>query len=204
MHVEVMMNAPTEAPPVQMVLVAYPPAPARVGLVYQPVPGRALKAALSLLLFWGIAPFTFVIPPHYPFPVLCLATGGYLAHLFWTGRYRVRWFVGQCPRCGGHLRMSLGERISLPHTIPCLACHFEPLLEVQEPARAPAPEPLRHVRAECTGAWTEEWMWDERFLACDRCGARRPATPELRRLAAAENERGALLRQLTEEGRFLG
>lgn len=198
------MNRGAEIPPVHMVLRAYPPAPARVGLVYQPAPLRALQAILSLVVFWGVAPFTFIVPPHYPFPVLCLATGGYLAHLFWTGRYRVRWFVGQCPRCGGHLRMSLGERISLPHTVPCLACHFEPALEVQEPRDFAAPEPLRHVRAECTGSWTEEWMWDERFLACGGCGARRPATPELRRLAQAENERGALLRQLTEEGRFLG
>jgi hypothetical protein len=198
------MNRAAEIPPVHMVLSAYPPAPARVGLVYQPAPLRALQAILSLAFFWGIAPFTFIIPPHYPFPVLCLATGGYLAHLFWTGRYRVRWFVGQCPRCGGHLRMSLGERISLPHTVPCLACHFEPALEVREESARAAAEPLRHVRPECTGTWAEEWMWDERFLACGGCGARRPATPELRRLARAENERGALLRQLTEEGRFLG
>ena len=197
------MHATTEAPPVQMSLCAYPPAPARVGLVYQPVPGRALKAAASILLLWGIAPFTFIIPPHYPFPVICLAAGGYLAHLFWTGRYRVRWFVGLCPRCGRHLRLSMGQRISLPHTVACLHCHFEPVLEAQDPATAPPPEPLRHVRAECTGAWREEWMWDERFLACETCGARRPATPELRRLAHAENERGALLRQLAEEGRFL-
>lgn len=197
------MHAATEAPPVQMVLAAYPPAPARVGLVYQPAPGRGLKAAFSLVVLWGIAPFSFVVPPHYPFPVLCLAAGAYLAHLFWTGRYRVRWFVGQCPRCGAHLRMSLGERIDLPHTVPCLACHFEPTLEVQEAPEARAPDPLRHVRPECTGAWTEEWMWDERFLACHACGARRPATPALRRLAAAENERGALLRQLADEGRFV-
>ena len=67
----------------------------------------------------------------------------------------------------------------------------------------PEPEPLRHARADCTGTWTEEWMWDDRFLACDHCGARRPATDDLRRLAAAENERGALLRQLADEGRFL-
>lgn len=197
------MHAATEAPPVQMVLCAYPPAPARVGLVYQRAPGRALKAVVSLIFFWTIAPFSFIIPPHYPFPVLCVCVGGYLAHMFWRGRYRVRWFVGQCPRCGAHLRMQLGERISLPHTVPCVACHFEPMLEVASPEEARPPEPLRHVRPECTGAWVEEWMWDERFLACDGCGARRPATPDLRRLADAENERGVLLRQLAEEGRFL-
>lgn len=197
------MNTRTEAPPVQMVLRAYPPAPARVGLVYQPVPGRALKTVVSLVFFWGIAPWTFWLPPHYPFPVLCVCAGAYLAHLFWTGRYRVRWFLGVCPRCGRQLRLSLGERISLPHTVTCFACHFEPVLEVAQPEDKPAREPLRHAVPDCTGTWVDAWMWDDRFLACDACGARRPATPELRRHADAENERGALLRQLADEGRFL-
>jgi hypothetical protein len=97
--------------------------------------------------------------------------------------------------------MGMGERIDLPHTLTCFRCHFEPVLEVAEDA--PPPDPLRHVRAECTGTWAEEWMWDDRFLACDGCGARQPATAELRRLAHAENERGALLRQLADEGRFM-
>ncbi len=196
------MYTPTEAPAVQMVLRAYPPAPARVGLAYQPVPARVCKAVASVVLFWVLAPWSILVPPYYPWPVLCLCTGAYLGHLFWTGRYRVRWFVGVCPRCGGQLSLGLGARISLPHTLTCFACHFEPVLEVADPGD-PDTEPLRHVRADCTGTWTEEWMWDDRFLGCDACGAHRPATDELRRLAAAENERGALLRQLTDEGRFL-
>ena len=197
------MHPVTEAPQVQMVLRAYPPAPARVGLAYQPAPARALKSVASLVFFWALAPWSILVPPYYPWPVLCMCTGAYLAHLFWTGRYRVRWFVGVCPRCGGQLSLSLGERIDLPHAVTCFACHFEPLLEVADPADEPEPEPLRHVRTECTGTWTEEWMWDDRFLCCDACGARRPATDALRRLADAENERGALLRQLADEGRFL-
>lgn len=197
------MDARPESPAVQMVLAAYPPAPARVGLVPQSRNVRAFKAVLALAVCWGVAPWAIWVPPHYPWPVLLVCGGAYLAHLFWTGQYRVRWFVGMCPRCGGHLRLSAGTRIRLPHTVACLACHFEPALEMQRPEDARPELLLRHVRAECTGTWSEEWMWDERFLACGGCGARRPATPALRRLADAENERGDLLRQLANEGRFL-
>lgn len=197
------MNGRTEAPPVQMSLPAYPPAPARVGLVYQPMPGRAVKTVVSLVACWLLAAPSFWLPPHYPWPVVCICLGAWLAHEFWTGRYRVRWFVGMCPRCGRHLRIGAGARISLPHTVPCLACHFEPRLEVQR-ADERAPERLlRHVVADCTGTWTERWMWDERFLGCGACGARHPATPDFRRLADAENERGELLRRLADEGRFM-
>jgi hypothetical protein len=201
--VVITMHAPTQAPPVQLVLRAYPPAPARVGLTYQPFPARLLKSVASLVVFWTLAPWSVALPPYYPWPILCLCTGAYLAHLFWHGRYRVRWFVGVCPRCGGQVRLSMGERIDLPHTLTCFACHFEPVLEVADARDVPAPDPLPHVRADCTGRWTEEWMWDDRFLACDGCGARQPATPELRRRAEEENEHGALLRQLADEGRWM-
>lgn len=197
------MKPVPEAPPVQMVLRAYPPAPARVGLAYQPAAARALRASAALLVCWGAAPWSVWIPPHYPWPVLVVGLGAWLAHLFWTGRYRVRWFVGLCPRCGRHLRLAMGTRLRLPHTIPCLACHFEPRLERQPPEDAPAVAGLRHNLPDCTGSWHEAWMWDERFLCCDGCAARRPATAEMRRQARAENERGAILRQLGEEGRFL-
>jgi hypothetical protein len=197
------MKGPTEAPPVQMTLPAYPSAPARVGLVYQPFPARAAKTALAIVVFWGLAAPSFWLPPHYPWPVLCFCTGAWLAHEFLMGSYRVRWFVGMCPRCGRHLRIGAGTRIRLPHTVTCFTCHFEPTLEVQPEAESRPELLLRHVRAECTGTWTEQWMWDERFLGCGSCGARQPATPELRRLADAENERGDLMRQLADEGRFL-
>ena len=165
-----------------------------------PAASRPLDAITRRIHSWLalievlIAVLTFLVP---------LALGIYFPYRFWNGRYRVRAFAGICPRCGRQLQLAPRTRIALPQAVTCFACHFEPLLEVQEAAAAPIPEPLRHVRADCTGVWAEEWMWDERFMACDACGARRPATPQTRRLAFAENERGALLRQLTEEGRYL-
>src|SRR5688572_27778487 len=197
------MRRTAEALPVRIALSGYPPAEAHVGLVHQPLPGRVCKAALSLVGLWTVAPVTFVLPPHYPWPILCLAAGAYLGHLYWTGRYRIRWFLGRCPRCGGHLRLGCGTRVSLPHTLTCFVCHFEPRLELVPPEAARAPQPLRHVQADCTGSWREVWMWDERFLGCQACGARHAATAELRRLAREENVRGALLERLAEEGRFL-
>ena len=197
----------TQSPAVHLVLRAHPPAPARVGVVYQPLPWRALKTIASLAVFWGICPYVVWVPPHYPWPILSFCIGAYLAQRFWRGRYVVRWFAGACPRCGRHLRIRAGERISLPHTLTCFGCHFEPALETYTLAReeeiASDGRGIRHVLSECTGTWLAERLWDEDWLTCSRCGARHHATPALRDAARAENDRGQLLDQLAAQGRFL-
>jgi hypothetical protein len=196
----------TQAPPAQTTLRAYPPAPARVELAYLPLPGRLTRTLLSLAVFWGVVPYVVWIPPHYPWPAACLVAGAYLAHRFWTGRYRVRSFLGVCPRCGRHLRIDAGALIDLPHTLTCFGCHFEPRLEVDlspAPAAVPKEPPLRHFEGDCAGTWSERWYWDDPYVACSGCGARHPATPAARRAADEENLRGALLQRLADEGRFL-
>jgi hypothetical protein len=196
-----------ESPQVHLVLRAYPPSPARVGVVYQPLPSRAAKTVLSLAFFWGICPWVAWLPPHYPWPILSFIVGAWLAHRFWAGKYVVQWFAGECPRCGRHLRLRAGTRIGLPHPITCFACHFEPQLEpyeaADEEAIASDARGIRHVLAECAGTWRDERLWDLDWLTCTACGARHHATPALRAAARDENERGQLLDQLAAEGRFL-
>ena len=196
-----------ESPQVHLVLRAHPPTPARLGVVYQPYPWRALKAVLSITLFWGVCPYVVWIPPHYPWPVLSFCIGAYLAHRFYRGRYVVKWFAGECPRCGRHLRLPAGARIDLPHTLTCFACHFEPSLEpytlAEEEAIAADGSGIRHVLADCAGTWREERRWDQQWVTCTACGARHHATPALLSAARDENERGRLLEALASEGRFL-
>ena len=201
------MRENVQAPPVHLVLNSHPVAPARVSLVYLPLPGRLARMAASLAFFWGIAPGVLWVPPHYPWPLLSVSVGAYLAWLF-SRPYRVRWFVGNCPRCGRALRVEPGTRIRLPVRITCFGCHFEPALEPfteagEEAIAAHGEFGIRHVLPDCAGTWAEVTLWDQPFLACSACGARHHATDHLRHAAAAENGHGDLLDQLASEGKYL-
>lgn len=201
------MKSSFQVPPVHLILRAYPPSPARVGLTYVPLPVRIVAVALSLGVFWGAAPWLVWVPPHYPWPVLSFCTGGWLAWR-WSRRYRVRYFAGSCPRCGRELRLPRGAAINLPHSLTCFGCHFEPQLETyteagEERIAADEHRGIRHWMPDCTGTWSEESLWKQPYLCCSGCGARHHVTEALRTAAEAENERGRLLEQLTDEGRFL-
>jgi hypothetical protein len=202
-----MKKSVAKPPAAQTTLHAYPPVPARVELAYQPLPGRLVRTVAALVFFWGAMPYVVWVPPHYPWPIACFLAGAYLAHHAWTGRYRVRSFLGICPRCGLHLRVKAGTSIDLPHTLTCFGCHFEPQLVVDfaPPLARPAAADrgVRHFSAECPGTWRVHWFWDDPYVECRDCGARHFATPEARRAAEEENERGSLLEQLANEGRFL-
>ena len=201
------MRSIFQAPPVHLILRAYPPAPARLGLWQRPLAFRVLASVLSAALFWSVAPWSFWVPPHYPWPVLCLGTGTYLA-IWFSRRYRVRWFSGLCPRCGKELELPGGTAINLPHSLTCFHCHFEPRLEAfteaeEERLSVDERHNLRHIRSECTGSWREIALWRQPYLSCPTCGARHHATPALRQAAEDENETGRLLEELADEGRYL-
>lgn len=199
----------TSAPRAQVRLRAHLPAPARVELVYQPAPGRILRTALCLLGFWGAIPLLLWVPPHYPWVIGAFAAGLFLAYRQWTGRYQVHAFAGICPRCGHALSLGVDRAISLPHTLTCYHCHFEPELEVQfgeEPAGNGADQQAArpdHHLADCVGRWSQRWLADEPYLVCDRCLAHCPASDAARRWAQAENARADLLQRLTREGDLL-
>lgn len=198
-----MKHATPEAPLALVTLRAYRPAPARIELVYLPLPGRLLRAALCIGVFWGIIPLLIWVPPHYPWVVSAFLAGLFLAYRQWSGRYQVGAFAGICPRCGNALSLGIDHTIDLPHTLTCYHCHFEPQLEVRFGGGAPAGSagPAHHSQ-ECVGRWRERWLADEAFLVCDRCFAHAAATPAARRAADAENERAALLERLSGEGRM--
>lgn len=200
-----MIRSSSQAPAAQVTLRAYLPAPARIELVPRPLAGRIARTALSILLFWGAVPLLLWVPPHYPWVVGAFIAGLFLAHREWTGRYHVRAFAGLCPRCQHPLSLGVDRTISLPHTLTCYHCHFEPTLEVRfgertGARRAREETALLHRGGDCVGHWSLRWLADEPYLVCDRCRAHRPASPAARAAAAAEDDLGQLLRDLTREG----
>jgi hypothetical protein len=208
-RVSPMLERAFQAPPARLALVFHAPTIARVELVPRRAAGRLARALLAWAVCWGALPLLVWVPPHYPWVLAAFAAGIYLPFRFWTGRYEVVSFSGFCPRCGRALELKRGSKISLPHALTCFGCHFEPVLEVsmatKRRATAPPPEPVRieHRTPECAGEWRlERGRWPA-ALGCSECGARHCATPAARRAADEENQRGELLDELTQQGRFL-
>ncbi|HET8655421.1 MAG TPA: hypothetical protein VFL93_07880 [Longimicrobiaceae bacterium] len=200
-----MKRVEVQTPPALVTLRAYQSAPARVELVYRAAPGRLLRTVLTLAVFWGSIPFLLWVPPYYPWALGAFVAGLVLAYQEWHGRYRVYSFAGICPRCGHPLSLGVDRTISLPHTLTCYWCHFEPRLEVSFGTEPDGPKveggSPAHCTPECVGRWELRWLADEPFMVCDRCHAGTPATARTRRAAAAENERADVLSRLTREGR---
>lgn len=96
-------------------------------------PTLAWLARIVLYLFfwiagtWAVLVFTFD-PFVASFPFV-LGIG--LVYHGIKGRYQVRSFRGECPRCDAELKLDAGSKINLPHPMVCYACHHEPELVVR-------------------------------------------------------------------------
>lgn len=128
------MRAPTDAPndrssaPARILLRGHDSLPAHLEVARFPFWAwvfRTLARAgawlggtvLGFLLTWD--PFVTVIP---------FAVGLAYTWKSFRGRYRVREFRGECPRCATPLLVRPGDKIDLPHPLVCYSCHHEPLL----------------------------------------------------------------------------
>ena len=162
------------------------------------------RTVVALACCWGIVPLVNWVPPHYPWASLAFLAGIYLAHRQWVGRYRVSFFAGLCPRCGSAISLGVDRCISLPHTLTCYSCHFEPRLEVRFVDSADSPREVpEHREPSCTGRWEARWLADQALLVCSRCHASCESNDATRESAREENDCAALLEQLTREGRSI-
>lgn len=93
---------------------------------------RATRALVYTGFALLLAPLAALIPPHVPWAIVVLALGAWRAHREWLGEYELHVFEGECPRCGEKLK--LDERyVTLPHVVPCYACHAQPQLTTGGP-----------------------------------------------------------------------
>lgn len=122
------------ARPARLLLPGHDPTPAQAELIYRTKKSRTVKALVSLLGFWILTPIVALIPPHIPWALLAFLAGIYFAWSNLRGSYHVQQLEGDCPRCGNHLAVKPGSRISLPHKMTCFVCHHEPVFEVERGA----------------------------------------------------------------------
>lgn len=110
---------------------------ATVEVIYQSYATRVSRAVITLAVAILISPVLFFLPPHFLWPVVAIAVGGWLAWRYWTGEYYVTHFEGICPRCETPLEMARGTRIRGEHTLDCHGCHRHPTLIVNDPEHPP-------------------------------------------------------------------
>lgn len=100
-----------------------PPTDASLVARGRPASWRARGAGIRLGATVVLAPIVAIIPPHAPWVVAVLITGGILTRRRWTERLTVVSFSGACPRCGEALLLSEGSRLMNPHPLTCEGCH---------------------------------------------------------------------------------
>ena len=118
---------PTGFSPVsrQALIEAFGQPPKEVALVAfgRPRSWRVRGAGMRLLLTLVLAPLVAIIPPHAPWVVAVLVTGGILTRRRWTERLTIASFEGGCPRCDESLVLAEGTRLMNPHVLTCEGCH---------------------------------------------------------------------------------
>jgi hypothetical protein len=104
-------------------LFGHAPSPATVDLEPRPLAWRLRRSLTVLGLALVAAPAVFVIPPHVPWALGVIAAGVFFARLRWSERFTIRRLEGECPRCGNPIGSMEEERLRVPHTVSCDACH---------------------------------------------------------------------------------
>lgn len=90
---------------------------------------RVGGAVRTLAIFLVAAPLAAIVPPHAPWAIGALATGGILARRRWRERFTLEGVDGPCPKCGAPLSVKAG-RLRLPHPVACESCHHQSALRI--------------------------------------------------------------------------
>lgn len=94
---------------------------------------RVGGAARTFGVFFVVAPFMAIFPPHAVWPIGALITGGVLARRRYIERFTLVEVEGPCPKCGAPLSVKSG-RLKRPQALPCEQCKHEPSLRVPDGA----------------------------------------------------------------------
>ena len=108
----------------EAVLFGFPNTKAVLTIRPRPASWRASGAALRMAGFTVMAGMVAIVPPHAPWIIGALVTGGVLARRRWIERYTLESVNGTCPKCGAELKVK-PSRLRKPHPVMCEGCHFE-------------------------------------------------------------------------------
>ena len=89
------------------------------------------------ILFGGggllLAVTVSIIPPHAPWVVAALGSGGIFALRKWRERFTVLALSASCPKCGGGMALRPGTPLRRVLSVPCEGCHHDSRLTVEIP-----------------------------------------------------------------------
>ena len=81
-----------------------------------------------------VAPAVVLVPPHVPWALGAIGTGGLMAWKRTQERITLSRLEGECPRCGGPLAAQKPSRLRTPHIVSCGGCQHEATLTVSLPS----------------------------------------------------------------------
>lgn len=103
-------------------LFGFAPTVARAEVLDRSTSWRATRALLAGGIGVGAAPAVFFLPLHFPWPVLSVGIGFYVARSRWTERHTLLSVSGPCPACGADVRLEKPVRLEEPHVLHCGGC----------------------------------------------------------------------------------
>jgi len=109
-------------------LFGFPSTPASLELLPRSTGWRASRAAALAGAGLLTAVAVGLIPPHAPWVVAALGTGGVLGWRKWRERFTILSFEGNCPKCGEALNVAPGTPLRPIMSVPCEGCHHDPRL----------------------------------------------------------------------------
>lgn len=117
---------------VPVTLFGHAPTAARLDLLPRSGGWRTRKAAIPMAIGLAVAPVVALVPPHAPWALIAVATGGILARRRWKEHFTIQEADARCPRCEATLPLRSGTRLRTPHPVTCPDCGHEPVVEVTE------------------------------------------------------------------------
>ncbi len=111
-------------------LFGFPDTPAELAVLPRSAGWRLGRSSAFIGTGLVLAPLVGLIPPHAPWVLAVLGTGGLMGIRKWKERFTILSLQGECPKCGGPLSLKSGTPLRSVMTVPCSGCNHDSRLTV--------------------------------------------------------------------------